>query len=121
MASDWATCGGISRAVNRRGMTTCFRDESPHQHNAVIGRGMQPLRRMLRANAGDELLHLGQNALDDNVDASGVGMQPVVLQKLQIAGGTVEEERINKHVIFRRKIGIDAFERSPVFGPEIWR
>ena len=48
-------------------------------------------------------------------------MQPVVLQKLQIGGGAVKEERINKNVIFRRKVGIDAFERSPVFGPEIWR
>ena len=71
---------------------------------------------MLRAGAGDELLHLRQNARDDDIDAGGVGMQPVVLQKLQIGGGAVEEERINKHVIFRRKVGIDAFERSPVFG-----
>src|SRR5580704_18950584 len=48
-------------------------------------------------------------------------MQPVVLQKLEIGGGSIEEERINKNVIFRRKVGIDAFERSAVFGPEIWR
>src|ERR1700686_4425729 len=48
-------------------------------------------------------------------------MQPVMLQKLEIGGGAIEEERINKNVIFRRKVGIDAFERSPVFRPEIWR
>src|ERR1700719_1485423 len=48
-------------------------------------------------------------------------MQPVVLQKFQIGGGAIEEERINKNVIFRRKVRIDAFERSAVFGPEIWR
>src|SRR5580704_15784211 len=82
---------------------------------------MQPLRGTLRAGAGDELLHLRQNTRDDDVDAGGIGMQPVVLQKLQIGGSAVEEERINKNVIFGRKVGIDAFERSPVFGAEIWR
>src|SRR6516162_4102777 len=120
VASDWAIWGGISRAVNRRGMMTALREslETQHVENAPA---MQPLPRMLGANMSNQRLDLRQNVRHDRVDAGGVGVQTVALQQVQVAGNAVEKERIERGAIFGGKLGIDALEGLTVVGAEIGR
>jgi len=95
--------------------------ESLWPQHAVITPITQPSHRTLRADACNEFLHLRQDALDDGIDPFCGRVQSVMLQKPQIAGNAVEEERIEQHVILRSKLGVDALERLPVLGAEIRR
>ena len=67
----------------------------------------------------NQLLDLRQNALHDHADAGSIGVQAVALQQVQIAGDTIEKERIEQRFVFGGKRGIDAFERRYVISAEI--
>lgn len=75
----------------------------------------------LAFDAGNQFFDGGHDALDDDLDAPGIGVDAVRLIELRIGGDAVEEERIEQGVVFRRELGEDAVERAGIFVAHVRR
>ncbi len=110
MASDRATDGGISRPVNKRGMTnsgSCSANSPQRTECGDRRRARNPYDGCCVRTRAISSSTLGKMRCDDDVDARRVGMQAVVLHEVEIGGNAVEEERIEK----RRRIWPPAPDR----------
>src|SRR5262245_49496888 len=63
-----------------------------------------------------------QQAIGDDLGAAHVGMHPVGLIECGILRHTIEDERIERHLVLVRQPPVEPIEGSDIFGTEIaWR
>src|SRR5690242_6998084 len=112
MESDNPVSVGISSAVNNRGMGTRSRQSPIYmwgfarrtQHHCVASVRYVPC--LLAARPCDQLLDLGQDFRDNDIDACGGRMQPIGLVEFCVGCNAVEEERIEQRPVFLGELGI---------------
>src|ERR1700730_1095431 len=108
----WKFSGAIQRAS---GTPDCSAKRSPAISS---GTGRATNRRGIIVEV---LGHEGQQAFDDDVDAFGIGMDAVALVERAILRHAVEEERVERHVVFLGEPLVEPVELLGVFRPEIAR
>src|SRR5689334_15028441 len=97
MASDWATRGGISRPVNRRGMTPAPRGRRFAADAAWGHRARRASLQLLSAaDLRYQFPHFRKDIRDNRVHSGGIGVEPIGLPQREIGSRSGQKERIEQ-------------------------